>query len=456
MSRVERSPRVYVMMPRSRHRLAVALKKYGFLTRLRLVRPFRLLTRVTTSLLICGFVGVVGATANSSASASPTTHATSSDTFHPISVDFSSSRQGWALGTLGCVAPTRCLALRSTSDAGRSWTDVALPQALLDAANRFVTGRPAIMYSDPPSGTPGELYVRFADSSDGWIYGALPVTTTMGDSPAIVFHSTLWSTHDGGRRWHQQSQAWVSPQVSVLDLETTAHTVYELALNTTGGVRIEDAPVARDAWHVSYQSNNGMPAGGTQVQGAMLLNGNHGWMLEGNDRGVIVSAELNAAGTWRTWSAPCASLGRSLSAMAAYDPNHLVTACVMGGFAYPLPPSAPRGATVGSTWLYVSRNGGRTFRAGPELGAYDTFLGAPIAAPEPNIIILSRNNPNRPQLLRSFDGGHSWRVVFNGSVTDLTFISTSRGYAIIQRTPTTTQLLTTGNGGETWAPVSIT
>ncbi|HEY5303982.1 MAG TPA: hypothetical protein VIJ86_07995 [Acidimicrobiales bacterium] len=332
---------------------------------------------------------------------------------------------------------------------------MSLPLALLTTARQFVAGRPAILYSGVASGSSSELSVRFANSLDGWIYGALPVATTESGSPSVVFHPALWSTHDGGRSWRHQPQTWVSAESNILDLEATSHTVYEMALDASGGVRIESTPANSDTWRVSYQSSDGLPAGGAQVQGAILLSGQRGWMSEGNDRGVIVSAQLNAAGKWIAWTAPCAALGRSLSAISAIDSNHLVTACVMGGFAYPLPPAAPPGAKLDSTWLYFSHDGGRTFQVGTELGTYLTYLGAPLATPRHNTIVLSRYVANAQQLLASFDAGRSWRVVYSGMVTDLTFVSSSRGFAIVELPSHTTRLLTTANGGHAWVTVGI-
>lgn len=356
---------------------------------------------------------------------------------------------------MNCVTASSCLALRRTTNVGRTWSDVSLPAALLTAARKPVSGHPAILYSGMASGNVSELNVRFANSVDGWIYGALPVATTISGSLTVVYRPTLWSTHDAGRSWRHQSQAWVSTESSVLDLEANSHAVYELALDASGGVRIESAAANSDVWHVSYQSTDGLPAGGAQVQGAILLSGNRGWMTEGNDRGVIASAQLNSAGKWTSWSAPCASLGHSLSAIAAIDSNHLVTACVMGGFASPLPPAAPPGAKLDSTWLYFSHDGGNTFQSGTEVGTYLTYLGAPLATPQHNTIILSRYLANTQQLLASFDGGHSWRVAYPGPVTDLIFVSSSRGFGIVELPSHSTRLLTTANGGHTWRAVAI-
>ena len=47
--------------------------------------------------------------------------------FEPISVSFSSTKQGWVLGTLACAHERRCLTMLETVNAGQSWFDVQLP-----------------------------------------------------------------------------------------------------------------------------------------------------------------------------------------------------------------------------------------------------------------------------------------------------------------------------------------
>ena len=41
--------------------------------------------------------------------------------FDPYSVTFVSLERGWALGTAPCALAAHCIALRETTDAGRSW-----------------------------------------------------------------------------------------------------------------------------------------------------------------------------------------------------------------------------------------------------------------------------------------------------------------------------------------------
>jgi hypothetical protein len=107
---------------------------------------------------------------------------------------------------------------------------------------------------------------------------------------------------------------------------------------------------------------------------------------------------------------------------AASTAANLVAVCVIGGFGgYVATGSEPRGATSGSTWLYFSDNGGRTFQAGPELGRFDNYFGQ-VDSPAPGVVLASGyGTPG--DLEASFDGGHHWAVVYRGGPFYLGFTS---------------------------------
>jgi hypothetical protein len=359
--------------------------------------------------------------------------------FDPRSVTFVSTQTGWVIGTGACGA-ARCLQLRRTADSGRSWTTLRLPAALVAAAERKVEGKPAYLYSEQG------LNVRFADTRNGWIWGDLPVQ----DASGITDRATVWATHDGGRIWRSLGPSWLRGSSSILDLEAVAGEAYLLALGNGSIVRVAGSPVVRDGWRVEATPRLGLPAGGSELEGAIVLSGSNGWLVEGNDRGTTGSARL-VGGRWVSWVPPCASVGGTFAIPAAPTPADLVAACVMGGFASPLPKAAPPGATLGSTWLYVSRNG-RSFRAGPEIGRRGTYFGV-LASPRPGAIVVARVKGQRDDLRASFDGGRRWTTVYRGDVAYLGFTTAVQGVAILGRPDGTHQLLMTFDGGRHWAPV---
>jgi len=267
----------------------------------------------------------------------------------------------------------------------------------------------------------------------------------------------LWSTHDAGLTWQKQPLPGLSAEGPIFDLEAAAGRAYFMAQTTNGGATVESSPVTGDNWRRVLSL--GTPAGGAQPSGAFVLKGSSGWLVEGNDRGTAGSARLDGQGQWRAWSPPCGPVGNSFAIPAASTSSNLIVVCVMGGFAYPLSPSAPRGAVLGSSWLYFSSDGGKTFRAGPELGPRQDVFGDVLAAPAPGIILISRSyfgqgDLNEQALRASFDGGHHWTVVYRGQLSFLGFTSATQGVGIVQSSGTT-RMIMTFDGGHHWRPIAF-
>lgn len=393
-----------------------------------------------------GLVAVAALATGSPPASGSSLHPGSARTdFEPRSVTFVSLDTGWVLGTAPCAAGGRCLALEETIDAGRYWSARPLPTALLAAADRKVDGVPAEL-----APCCGGLNIRFANRRDGWIYGGLTVAGRLAGSTEPI----LWSTHDGGEVWRQQALPGLSDESPIFDVEAAGGMVYLMAPNDAEGVTVESSPVSEDSWHVSNAVRLGDPAGGSMQSGAFVLHGSRGWLVEGNDRGTTGSAELASDGRWVGWTPPCASVGHTFAIPAASTSSDLVAICVMGGFAYPLSRSAPPGATVGSSWLYFSRNGGRTFEAGPELGTQANFgFDGILASPSPGVILIGRYVADGQVLAASFDGGDQWTEFYRGQPLFLGFTSSSQGVGIVQSSNGATTMIMTFDGGHHWVPV---
>lgn len=391
----------------------------------------------------CVLAGAVAGTAGSGWVAAPFTSSSSGGRFDPVSVTFVSASTGWALGRSTCPAGA-CLALRETGDGGRRWGNVALPKPLLAEAE--VKG---------PQPVGSLLGVRFADAEDGWIYGFVP-----SGQRVIGLKTAIWSTHDGGASWHPVAIAGFDPALGgVLDLEAGGGRAYALLYRMTafGGYEsplvLESTPSGEDGW-APVPAPLGLPGGGGNITGAILLQGTTGWVVEGNDRGTSGSARL-VAGRWRAWAPPCDELGRSLAYPAAANAYDLAAVCVMGGFASPLPAAAPRGATLGSAWLYESGDGGAIWSAVAQLGREGEDYGAQLARPTPSSYLVSGISQGQTVLEASFDGGRRWSVVHRGSLGYLGFTTASQGVAIAYGPgpSTNTYLLMTYDGGRAWSDV---
>jgi hypothetical protein len=396
---------------------------------------------------VCLTVAAAGVLVLSSplAHGSSPTHASTAADFHPYSVTFVSLDTGWALGTAPCASAGACLELFETTNGGHSWSQRPLPAGLLAAADRRVGGVPA----DLAESAAGGLNVRFADPQDGWIYGGIAVVPKPSAASGTEIEAVLWSTHDGGLQWQQQTLSGLGEQDLIFDLEAAHGTAHLMQSNTTNGVTIKSSPVSSDSWHVTNTARLGSPAGGGEQQGSFVLQGSSGWLVEGNDRGTTGSARLEG-GRWVSWTPPCASVGHSFAVPAAATPEQLVASCVMGGFAYPLPKDAPPGAKLESNWLYFSDNGGNSFKHGPELPA--GFEGV-LASPVPGVIFGSIDGE---ELVASFDGGVHWAVAYPRELSFLGFTSPTQGVGIVRVfDAATSTMIMTYDGGHHWSPVSF-
>jgi len=376
--------------------------------------------------------------------------AATAPSFQPQSVTFVSLEHGWSLGTTRCGS-ARCLALRDTTDGGRHWSAQALPAALLSAADRRFHSQSALYAVQ-------SLNVRFADAADGWIYGGVPEVFHQSGETLYGMRPVLWSTHDGGARWSRQTLRALGAQSVIYDLEAADGTSYLLLANARAQASVYRTPVAQDGWTRASTPVLSGPAGGANPSGGIVLAGSTGWLVEGNDRGADGSARL-LGGHWVAWTPPCAAVGHSFAIPAASSPSDLVAMCVMGGFAYPLSSQAPPAAKLGSTWLYVSTDGGQRFDAGrqvPTADAGGAGYGGPIASPTATTIVTGGRTPaGRNDLVATFDGGAHWTVESPDSPLYVGFTSPTQGVAIVQAPSNALSLLMTFDGGHSWATVAF-
>lgn len=360
--------------------------------------------------------------------------------FNPVSVTFASLDNGWALGTVPCAHTGDCLALKETLDAGSTWSSRPLPPGLVAAAR--ASSGPLVNGAPAGSG----LNVRFANARDGWVFGGFP-----NGRPV------LWSTHNGAASWQRDPLRGLANDSPILDLETARGTVYLMGIGKAQQrVDVESSPVGYDAWRLDQTPPLFLPAGGGELVGGIVLQSGAGWLVEGNDRGITGSAKLQSAGRWASWAPPCQAVGNSLTVPTASSANSLYAVCVMGGFAFPLSKSAPPGAKLGSTWLYFSTNGGRTFQNGPQLGLLGgPFFGGVLASPNPSAVVVSSSTAGANQLLATFNGGRHWSVVFRGNAFYLGFTSAAQGVGLVQSPSGSSSMIMTFDGGHHWSRVNF-
>jgi photosystem II stability/assembly factor-like uncharacterized protein len=318
--------------------------------------------------------------------------------FEAGSVTFVSPAEGFVLGSAPCAKPP-CTSIARTTDGGRTWVGIPAPVAPYGSA-----------------GLTGVSELRFANANDGWAWGP-----------------DLWSTHDGGRTWHQLTVPGGAGRVYAL--EAAAGTVH-MAVFDGQAFRVATAPVGCDTFAVGLSSAS-VPVGGGPVPTIQLvLAGRTGWMLE-VDRTVIGGLTL-VNGTWRPWTPPCLD-ANGPAMLAASSPTELVAACDQGVWG----PATPTGEQ-----LWVSHNGGAAFT---DAGAVPGGDAQAVASPSPGTIIVADQSG---VLEATFDGGRSWSPVLRPAagqqVADLGFTTTSQGVVVLHAPGQAGLLMMSNDGGRTW------
>jgi hypothetical protein len=370
---------------------------------------------------------------------------------NPISLSFSSPRDGYMLSLYDCARHT-CANLRSTNDAGSTWSEVPIPSQL----NKSLQ----LASWDSYGASYDTLTIHFGDARDGWIYGTIPVPDRLDPAyPNMV--SRLWSTHNGGRTWRRIRLGPLRITLGVAAMATHGPWTYLFGgTNTSARSYILGTHSNVDQWTVKSKGQMGSPAGGTQLEGAFSFSGSKGWFVAGNDRGFTASARLCEDGSWQPWSGPTVD-SAAFAPIAVVSSNVLLIEGQSAGFVIPPASTVPRGWNNEASWLFISHNAGTTFKPYRQLsssyrGGYSTapVPGLP-ATPIPGVILLQRTVRNAYELLRSSNWGRTWQVALKRSVSQVVFTSRSVGFAIVQRrsSPITTTVLRTNDSGIHWSDV---
>ena len=239
------------------------------------------------------------------------------------------------------------------------------------------------------------LNVRFADPRDGWIYGGVPVAARAVGARTTRSRAVLWSTHDGGGRWRRSAARPRQSQDAIFDLEAAAAPPDLLAPNAqqrrhggelpgrraTAGT-LASAPAPRRPRPAAASSRARSSFAGASGLAGRGQRSRHDRQRPARRQRPL--GELDAA----------VRLGRR----QLRGPGRLDAARPRGGLRdgrlrLPALAIAPPGATLGSSWLYLSSDGGTSFgRAGPELDFGDAVRrSASLASPKPGAILLGRD-----------------------------------------------------------------
>lgn len=349
--------------------------------------------------------------------------------FKVQSATFVSVDRGWVLGTAACASPP-CTSMARTDGNGR-W--VGVPAPLDGLSNGSSTAQT------------GVSEVRFADDSNGWVFGP-----------------DLWSTHDGVTTWNRVTVGSAVSQV--IALETAAGEVDAVVTDCAVG----SAPCPGQLWHAPIGSDQFTQVPSVQLPNgvagpsALALHGRTGYLVANPEGTTGASSTLWATtdGTsWRSHPSPCES--STLQSVAAVDSRRATALCAGG-------------AAAGSTakTLYGTADGGATFTPEGSPPPRGGDGGTVVAASASDLAIATSSAA--AEIYRSTDGGATWRTAVqldDGGLGfgDFGFTDATHGFAVHapaarvtqggaavgQFGPNLASLYRTNDGGGTWSPVAI-
>ena len=404
---------------------------------------------VAVSIVLGLSLATVFAMVATSPDAASTTNATTS----PVSASFLPSGEGWILSGYHCSTSV-CIAVKRTMNDGRSWTSVPLPSGLRTVANPTVASYFPLVQQN----------IYFADAKNGWIYGSAQPGHVAETNDS--YDAEIWSTHDGGATWSAVDTKSLGMRFDVLTVAASRGSVYAISWRTGQTFGLWRSSVATDSWQRLSTPALYSAAGGSNMEGALIFKGANGWLMLGNDRGVTASARLSSSGRWVKWTAPCDNVGGSFAVPVANSATTLVDVCTIGGFGGDVAPGTPHYLKQQSNWVFTSHDAGLTFVPTSRVVADGTSeyldqLPSLPASPAPESILVAKSVNDGlstiDHLYLTRNGGKTWTSVYATRPTPFTpviqfvaFASSRLGYAIVQRTTTTSELIISTNGGLTW------
>ena len=297
-----------------------------------------------------------------------------------VSFSASAPDRWWVLSAIRCPEfPTGCAVVSGS----------AMPQYV-----RVGAPAPRHFY-DETAHTVGD--VRFAvDGMDGWAYGG-----------------ALWSTHDGGRSWHQVS---LPEGTTVQSVAAYGTRVYALVQHAGGQPGVLTTATANDDWTL-LPVPAGLSETGSQLVVARGVPAFAAYDTVRRERAIVLSHD--GGRIWTVRRSPCgtatlAATGSSLWATCQADAHGAVYASRDGHSwtrvgAVPLGEGAqlaPRDS--GSTLVYLGRraalledSGSHPVDVGLRSGELIRYAG--FNDPSHGFVLTSYG-----RLLASTDGGHTW------------------------------------------------
>jgi photosystem II stability/assembly factor-like uncharacterized protein len=326
--------------------------------------------------------------------------------FQPQAVTAVSESTFWVLGTNGCAASGCVSEIMHTVNGGKSFHRIPAPPTDFLAGNTPNTGPPLV--SD----------IRFADLSNGWVFG-----------------NTLWATHTGGAAWHQITFGGSLLGVDQLEPGANGYVygVFETCTDpstATGCVHhLMRSRATSDTWSVITPPGN--PVGWPRIG----VHGDTVWAMYFMRSTGLELISRNDGAFWVRGASACQpDLPGSL------DP---VTTTVIWAFC-------ANGNTGGPM---VSSNGGLAWASGGGVGGLFSNGGTVAALSTQHAFVADPGSG----LSVTDNGGRTYQAIaeLNGA-TWVGFTDFEVGYVITHNQNTkATALWRTTNAGAIWSPVAV-
>ena len=333
----------------------------------------------------------------------------------PESVTFISPDVGFVLG-LSLCSSAPCLRLLLTRNAGTTWSSVF--------------GAPIAMGRESAS-----WHVRFADATNGWVYGPL-----------------LFATHDGARSWDEIALRGLGSTLGrvgaleVADGRVDAEVAEGRDADTGGPVVLFSSPLQADKWGAVSNVETGAegyPGDISAADGSV-------WVTlhpaTSNTQGLVTQSTMfrSADGvTWQSQPVPCPA--GSVASVATVTAKRVLVVCA-GGVA----------AGSQQKIAYLSADDGATYRrvTDPPVGGDFSSVAA-----SPTAFAVAASSGSS-EIYISRDSGLTWTTALaltDGGLglSDLGFTTSLQGVVIDGDVgdSQSLELFMTFDGGRTWTTV---
>jgi hypothetical protein len=347
-------------------------------------------------------------TASAAPSVQPTPAPPSASPTSPIPVGFQphalsaiSESQFWVLGGEGCTTSQCPPEILHTVDSGRTFQRVPAPPMVFLYGNVATPGYPSV------------FDLRFADASNGWLFGG-----------------QLWATHDGGAHWRQ-----VAPGLTARQVEPGAngyvYAVLEACPSSGASPCVERLMRSRsgtDAWSdiAPPGSPRGSPVIGVHgdTLWVMYFGGSTGseWISHDDGRSFARGAMPCAPDLAGLFDPVSISMIWAFCATGNFGQPWLSTD---GGVTFSVAPSATSGGgftngamvaalssrrafVVDAVRLAYTNDGGGTFHSVPQLAG---ALWGGFTDSEVGYVITNDQTSGDMRLWRTTDAGADWTPV---------------------------------------------